>query len=264
MVERVVRSEERAPASVPETSSSAETSVDGGRFPDGDASPVSLASVTGDASGTASEAAGEASGGGDGGGGAAASAAGAADPRRELDKSSPLRSDGTVGRLCRSVRRPPAPSVRRPVALGSESLLATASITLQVRMLASVALPPPLPPPPPPPMLARRCTPRRRRRRVGSSAGRVPSPSTVRSTILRGASGGTCARPARCARGGRCEDIRISDERQPSREARTDDARAGVAGIDAASAPGVVHSSAERVAAARREAGSDGARNAAE
>ena len=53
-------------------------------------------------------------------------------------------------------RRPPAPSVRRPVALGSESLLATASITLHGEViLASVALPPPLPPPPPPPpMLA--------------------------------------------------------------------------------------------------------------
>jgi len=46
------------------------------------------------------------------------------------------------------------------------------------------------------------------------------------------------------------EDIRISDERDsPPEKLSTEDARAGVAGIDAASALGVVHSSAERVAA---------------
>ena len=54
------------------------------------------------------------------------------------------------------------------------------------------------------------------------------------------------------AREGRddAEDIRISDERDsPPEKLNTEDARAGVAGIDAASAPGIVHSSAERVAA---------------
>ena len=56
---------------------------------------------------------------------------------------------------------------------------------------------------------------------------------------------------AREVRDGRddAEDIRISDERDsPPEKLRTEDARAGVAGIDAASAPGIVHSSAERVA----------------
>ena len=56
---------------------------------------------------------------------------------------------------------------------------------------------------------------------------------------------------AREVRDGRddADDIRISDERDsPPEKLRTEDARAGVAGIDAASAPGIVHSSAERVA----------------